>query len=149
MPNPEANLNLVGNFLKFRDELANGRPLSPPSSLAPKRLADIPPLWSRAIRVYIRVRRVDVRAFHFHLPSHPTSFHPTHQASSALWRHIRNRASSATLSIPATMSASWLSRKRKSELLELAQQANLPEYVHVSSIHVQTAAGTDYRVLLS
>jgi hypothetical protein len=33
------------------------------------------------------------------------------------------------------MSISYLQRKRKTELLELAQQANLPEYVIQSASH--------------
>lgn len=32
------------------------------------------------------------------------------------------------------MPSSWLQRKRKGELLELAQRANLPEYVCASSM---------------
>jgi hypothetical protein len=76
-------------------------------------------------------------------PATPVPNPPTHHSLFPIWTDIRNRASFATLFIPRIMSTSWLQRKRKSELLELAQQANLPEYVVESSIHVQIAACTE------
>lgn len=35
------------------------------------------------------------------------------------------------------MSHSWLMKKRKGDLIELAQKAGLPEYVHCEMLHAE------------